>query len=103
MKKTEQLEFRIHIPNLLKEITDNGFGAMPNGGLLFIPMNQFRIWLLQVSQRALELNDPKLNLLMCRGAMYAESDPADKENYDPSIIGKLEKQVRAITSEKQTI
>ena len=60
--------FRVHTPNLLNEIADCAVGK--DAGVLFVPLNQFRILLGLVAQRALELDDPKLNKLMVALTLY---------------------------------
>lgn len=62
------LEFRVDTPALLKEIADAGLIA--NGGVLFIPLNTLRNYLLRVAQRASEINDPQLNILMLKMNLY---------------------------------
>ncbi|MFJ1366645.1 hypothetical protein [Capnocytophaga canimorsus] len=68
------LQFNIHAVNLLEEITNN---ALPREmGVLRIPINLFQGLLAQVAQRATELNDPKMNILMLRLGLY-EVAPED--------------------------
>ena len=88
VEETTAHEFRINTPAFLKEITDNAIGAN-GGGVLFIPMNVLRIKLLKVAKRASELNDPELNKIMAEMALYAVTDPYDKENYDREICDAL--------------
>ena len=59
---------------LLTEIVDSGLDRRM--GVLKTPINQFRHLLAQVAQRATELNDPKLNVLMLRLWLY-EASPED--------------------------
>lgn len=63
--KDEDLEFRVHTPNLLKEICSNH-----NMGVFYIPLNTFQNLLKRVAQRATELNDPELNILMLKLTLY---------------------------------
>lgn len=74
------LEWKICTPAFLQEV----FGSYPGkGGVLFQPANIFRELIAEVAQRATEINDPILNALMCRMALYSVSDPYDKEfNHD---------------------
>jgi hypothetical protein len=83
MKKDKQMEFKVNTPQLIKEI----FECYPNGqGDIFrIPFNVLQALLAQVASRASELNDPVLNALMCRMALYGESDPYDKKNFNASL------------------
>jgi hypothetical protein len=72
--KTDKLYFNVHVPLLLNEIADNAL--RPNMGVLKIPLNQFRILLLEVADRAINVNDPELNILMLRMALY-EGTPTE--------------------------
>lgn len=62
MNRTQHLPFRVDTPKLLHEIADNGL--RPNSGVLKIPLNTLRIWLNLLSERAIKLNDPELNIIM---------------------------------------
>lgn len=79
--------FRVHTPNLLKEVTEK---SQANGlpGVLFIPMNQFRILLCQVAERAIELNDPIMNMLMYDLTLYSIADP-ESPDYDQKAMEKI--------------
>jgi hypothetical protein len=92
MKNYEEKNFywRINTAGFLKEIADSGLPR--SAGVLKVPLNIFQGLLVQVGERASELNDPKLNALMCRLAIYAESDP-----YSPDYNAELtEKTINAI-------
>jgi len=71
---SSKLEWKVNTPQLLKEILVNN-----ETSALRIPIAVFGRILAEVSDRALQLNDPKLNALMCRLALYEESDPYSKE------------------------
>lgn len=62
MNRTQKLPFRIDTPKLLHEIADSGL--LPRSGVLKIPLNTLRIWLGLLSERAIKLNDPELNIIM---------------------------------------
>lgn len=65
---SEELTFRVDTLKLLNEIADC---AMPREmGILKVPLNIFRILLAQATQRAIELNDPKLNICMLNLGLY---------------------------------
>lgn len=81
--KNKKVYFKVHTPNLLKEVMCN-----PGTGALKIPIRVLQGYLIKLAQRAIELNDPELNLIMCEMALYGNSDPTD-ENYDPNIIDDL--------------
>ena len=86
-----KLDWRCHTPRLLEEILVN-----PGTSTLKQPLIIFRSILVEVAQRAIELNDDKLNLLMLRLTLYSCGDPLC-EDYDPDIIKQLEKQIKAKT------
>ena len=74
---TEQIEtptgalvWKVHTPGLLKEILNN-----PGTGILTQPLRIFSDILAEVAQRAIELKDRELMALMCRLALFEESDP----------------------------
>jgi hypothetical protein len=69
-----KLMWRVNTPQLLKEIMQNNEVA-----ILSKPLEIFATILAEVGERASELNDPKLNALMCRLAIYEVADPYDKE------------------------
>lgn len=62
------LSFRVDTLGLLTEIADAGLDR--NMGVLKIPLNIFKNLLAEVAQRATRLNDPELNILMLRLALY---------------------------------
>jgi hypothetical protein len=73
------LQWRVNTPQLLKEIMQN------NGvSVLARPLSIFGRILWEVGERASEINDPKLNALMCRLAIYEVSDPYNS-NYDAEL------------------
>lgn len=79
-----KMEWRVNTPAFTKELIE----AHPSPGALIGAMNIFRQVLAEVAERASEMNDPVLNALMCRLALYGESDPYDKENYNPAKLKK---------------
>lgn len=75
--------WKVHTPNLLKEIAQNSGNA-----ILARPLQIFGEILYQVGERAAELNDPKLNALMLRLTIYEEADPESKY-YKPELVKKI--------------
>jgi hypothetical protein len=75
----ENLEWRVCTPALLEEILNNK-GCQ----ILARPLQIFGHILAEVGERAAEINDPKLNALMCRLSIYAISNPYDPE-YDKEL------------------
>ncbi len=84
MKEITHLNWRCHTPRLFEEMLIN-----PGMTVFVQPLQIFKGILVQVAQRAIELDDDKLNLLMLRLTLYDCSDP-QLENYDPDAISRLE-------------
>lgn len=74
------LEWRVHTPNLLKEVMNN-----PTCGILKTPIQIFGLLLHEVADRSSELNDPKLNKLMIQLALYSQADP-ESPDYDKDLV-----------------
>ncbi len=68
------MKWRVNTPVFLKEIGDNNSQM----GIIRKPLMIFASILGEVASRASELNDDKLNALMCRLALYEISDPYSK-------------------------
>lgn len=79
----ENLEWRVCTPALLREILNN-----PGCQILARPLQIFGCILAEVGERASEINDPKLNALMCRLAIYSISDPYNPE-YDKDLSNEI--------------
>jgi hypothetical protein len=79
-----ELEFKIHAPQFLTELFNNN----PLGGVFYVPCNTLRMYLTQIATRASELNDPKLNAIMCQMALYEIADPHSTE-YDGDRVMKI--------------
>ena len=80
------MQFRVDTVSLLTEIADAGLDR--GMGVLKIPINIFKDLLADVAQRATELNDPRLNILMLRLALYEVPN-----NKIPEMIEHMEKLV----------
>ena len=76
--------WRINTPNLLQEILDGN----PSAWILNVPINMLGKLLAEVADRAAELNDPKLNALMLRLALYEAGDPT-ASGYDPELYDRV--------------
>jgi len=100
-QKTRKLSFKTHVPNLLKEITDNAIGASKGMGVLFVPMNQFRIHLVHLAQCAAEINNPELNLIMCQMTLYDQVDP-QSANYQEGLFEEVQKQAKIYREQKKS-
>lgn len=72
---SEKLQFDCHLPNLLRETIE----GHPTPGPLVRAMSLTLPILRQLAARAIEIDDPELNVLMLRLALYdtpAEQRPA---------------------------
>lgn len=81
--KTETIYWKVHTPNLLKEMGNNN----PSLACMRSPLMILADLLYQVGKRAAELNDPKLNELMMRLTIYESADP-QSEHYDERLVSK---------------
>lgn len=77
------LGWRVNTPQFLQEI-----GSNPGMGILRQPLHIFADLLHSVGERAAELNDPRLNELMARLAIYAVADPYSPD-FDEAITREL--------------
>jgi hypothetical protein len=82
--KTIKTAWKVNTPGLLKEIVNNN----PSAVGLSTPIQIFAGLLGEVATRASELNDDKMNALMCRLALYEISDPYSKE-YDEKLTKSI--------------
>lgn len=89
MARKKQLNWKIHTPNLFKEIVDCN---PKHNGVFRVPLMQLNCILAEIADRARELNDPKLKLLCCRLTLYEIADPESKK-YNPDVFKILEKKV----------
>jgi hypothetical protein len=81
--RTRTLEWRVNTAGLFEEILCNS-----QTGILKIPLQITGKLLAAVAERAAELDDPELNGLMCRLALYSVSDPNDRVNYRSRITDR---------------
>lgn len=87
------LEWKCHTPNLLREVMNN-----EGAEILAKPLEIFGHLLHRVAQRATELNDPELNILMLRLTLY---DAADQELHSTEeIIAAFASQADRLPSSK---
>ena len=85
-------KFRVHVPNLLDELLNNGLKPSVAGSLR-IPLSIFVRYLHSVATRATELNDPILNRIMVEMALYTVGDP-HSEDYDMEKIQEVIKKAK---------
>ena len=70
MSNSRKVQWRVHTPNLLKEVSNN-IGAE----ILRQPIRIFGELLAEVGECAIRINDPELNALMMRLTIYSMADP----------------------------
>jgi hypothetical protein len=85
VKTAWQIGFRVHTVNLLGDIIVN-LEASKKSGILFQPLNRFRVLLIDLAERATELNDPELNIIMMSLGLY-DIDPKE-------VVGRIEEQIK---------
>lgn len=86
-----RVEWKVHTASLLSEVLNNKGAA-----ILAQPINIFGCLLAQVAERAAELNDPKLNILMLRLTLYEQGDP-EKFTYEQIEAAYAEQRKRIST------
>lgn len=90
------MDWKIHTPNLLTEILKNR-----GTETLRTPINIFGKMLGAVAERAAEINDPRLNVLMLRLTLY---DVADPEKHSISeITDAFNSQFRALAKMEEVL
>ena len=75
---------RVNTPDLIKQVFDN-----PGTSQLKIPFNTMLKFLGAVAQMAIELDDPKLNMLMIKLNLY-EVDPNEAKKLIDKCINAME-------------
>ena len=75
--------WRLNTSGFLNEIASNN-----EMRFALIPLKIFGMLLAEVGERATELNDNKLNALMCRLGIYDISDPSS-ENFNPTLMNEI--------------
>lgn len=94
-EEKEKLYWKVHTPNLLKEILNKN----PGLAIFAQPLSIFADILYQIGDRAIALNDPELLLLCCRLTLFDNSDPESKD-YDKEIFHKLEDLIKQKSNKK---
>ena len=79
----QYLKWKVHFPQLIKEVLSN-----KEMQVMSIPLTILSGLISEVAARASEINDDKLNSLMCRLALYSVSDPYD-DDYDENICREV--------------
>jgi hypothetical protein len=83
-----KLMWKLHTPNLLNEISQNSGQFMYHR-----PLQLLGRLLAMVAERAIELNDPQLNELMCRLTLYEQSNP-ESSQYSKELMRQTEMEAR---------
>lgn len=76
--------WKVHSRSLIEEVI-KGSGQP----IYKIPLTMLYRLLQGVAREASRLNDPRLNALMCKLALYAVADPEDKEHYNPKLVDRI--------------
>lgn len=91
----KKLGWRVHTPNLLSEIANNSGQA-----ILQKPLQILGLLLHDVATRAAKINDPALNLLMLRLALYDAGDPDKHPASDIAVtIREQERRMEGVNHE----
>lgn len=95
--KGGELAWRTHLPNLLHEIACN-----PQVAILSVPLNIVAQQMAKLADLAIEIDDPRLHLLMMDLTLYENADPVripqEQINMTRSI---LEAQVTVLKAKKK--
>ncbi len=89
MSHYSELPWKVNTPALFNEILVNHDCYM-----LEKPLQILGLILAEVAERAIELDDAQLNILMLRLALYENGDPYSKE-FDANAIKEQEKRLEA--------
>lgn len=87
LERDGELSWKVHTPNLIRETLNN-----KGSEALRTPLTIFGRLLADVAERAAELDDPALNLLMLRLTLY---DQGDREKHSPEEISAVYEAQRA--------
>lgn len=77
------VHWKVNTASMLNEVLTN-----PGTSIFIKPFQIFGGILHELGERAAELNDPKLNAIMCKLAIYEISDPYHP-NYDAEAVSKI--------------
>lgn len=89
-------QWRVNTPSLLKEALE----CNPGMATLKVPFNILKQVLQELAETAIRIDDPELNAIMCRLALYSVSDPYDPD-YDERIYNQVIKE--AIAAKKKRL
>jgi hypothetical protein len=80
-----KVHYKSHVRNLFDEIIGN---LSKDSAAIEIPLKVTYKLLQEVAQRSAELNDPILNELMMRLAMFTVTDPCS-DDYDQNVVDQI--------------
>ena len=86
--------WKVHMPLILKEIVE---GYPSNNNPWIGPVKVIQDILIELTELAQEIDDPRLHLIMCRLAMYSVVEKSSPD-YDPDIFDKLREQIKQMPS-----
>ena len=76
--------WRCHVPNLLKEVLE----ANPNMWAMKMPFNILLQMLYDLGKIAERINDPELNAMMLRLAIFEQGDPDQADDATQKEVGE---------------
>lgn len=85
-----------HTYHLLNEIVENS-----NQPALCKPLQIFSRLLALVGERAVQLDDPIMNALMCQLTIYTVADP-ESPDYDPELVEQVYAEARKLREALKT-
>lgn len=76
----ELTEFKVHLPNLFKEVLNNAGTSILN-----VPLKLTLGIMEELAELAVRLDNPELNVICLRLALFEQGNPESKD-YDPMAI-----------------
>jgi len=71
-EQVDDVRWKVHTTNLLEEVLNN-----KGASILAIPLKVLGEKLAEIAELAIEIDDPRLHLLMMDLTLYSASDPAE--------------------------
>lgn len=92
MSKKVELEWKVHLPNLLREVLEN-----PTCAILAMPLSITGHLLHELADVAREIDDPRLHRMMLRLTLYEQADPASP-HFNADAIPMMDQLIAEQTS-----
>jgi hypothetical protein len=92
MNSINRLSWRVHTPNLINDIIANMDRKSYEQNVM-TPMVIFQSILRELAELAIEIDDPRLSLIMCRLTLFSCADKREPD-YDPDIFEKLKEEIK---------